>query len=90
MGDSLSHLDDLLIERYLQQSCSLTLKNNWISRTPKLSYHHLHARHGDDGAKETCSAVNTVRGIEWSLRATAGMRAVYLFLRAQAFDKFFL
>ena len=28
--------------------------------------------------------------IEWSLRASGGMRAVYLFLRARAFDKFFL
>ena len=32
----------------------------------------------------------SVRGIEWSLRASASMRAVYLFLRARAFDKFFL
>ena len=30
------------------------------------------------------------RGIEWSLRAFASMRAVCLFLRARAVDKFFL
>ena len=30
------------------------------------------------------------RVIEWSLRASASMRAVYLFLRARAFDKFLL
>ena len=30
------------------------------------------------------------RGIEWSLRASASMRALYLFLRARAFDEFFL
>ena len=34
--------------------------------------------------------ININRGIEWSLRASASMRAVYLFLRARAFDKFVL
>ena len=33
---------------------------------------------------------STVRGIEWSLRAFTSMRAVCLFLRARAVDKFFL
>ena len=33
---------------------------------------------------------NKRRGIEWSLRASASMRAVCLYLRARAFDKFFL
>ena len=32
----------------------------------------------------------TIRGIEWSLRAFASMRAVCLFLRARAVIKFFL
>ena len=32
----------------------------------------------------------TIRGIEWSLRAFASMRAVCLFLRARAVVKFFL
>ena len=31
-----------------------------------------------------------VRGSEWSLRASASMRAVCLFLRARAVDNFFL
>ena len=31
-----------------------------------------------------------IRGIEWSLRASASMRAVCLFLRARAVDKIFL
>ena len=30
------------------------------------------------------------RGIEWSLRASASMRSVCLFLRARAVDNFFL
>jgi len=33
---------------------------------------------------------STVRGIEWSLRALASMRAVHLFLRARAVIKYVL
>ena len=47
------------IERYLQQSCYLTLTNSWISMIPELSCRHLHARQ-DDGVKETCSPGNIV------------------------------
>ena len=32
----------------------------------------------------------SIRGIEWSLRASASMRALCLFLRAREFGKFFL
>ena len=39
-----------------------------------------------DKTEDVC----TIRGIEWSLRAFASMRAVCLFFRARAVDKFFL
>ena len=39
--------------------------------------------------KKMRKRVRRKRGIEWSLRASASMRALYLFLRARAFDKFF-
>jgi len=34
--------------------------------------------------------IGSIRGIEWSLRAFASMRAVRLFLRARAVIKYFL
>ena len=46
--------------RVAQGRPSPTLTNGWISITPKHSFRHLHARHRDDGVKETCSPGNTV------------------------------
>ena len=37
-----------------------------------------------------CYPLTTIRGIEWSLRALANMRAVRLFLRARAVIKYVL